>query len=66
LQKDYLSPLVGATLFPDFLQRFLPVALPKLSRARAFELATRALIPGSALGADESMTQQSLAQRLIH
>ena len=29
-------------LFPDFLQRFLPVALPKLSRARAFELALEA------------------------
>ena len=29
-------------MFPDFLQRFLPVALPKLSRARAFELALEA------------------------
>ncbi len=34
---DYLSPLVASLLFPDFAQRFLPVELPALSRARALE-----------------------------
>lgn len=38
-QHDLLSPLVAAALFPDFLQRFLPVALPQLDRARALERA---------------------------
>ena len=54
LQKDYLSPLVGATLFPDFLQRFLPVALPKLSRARAFELALEAAWDEDVAAAEKS------------
>jgi hypothetical protein len=38
LETDYLSPLIGAALLPDFLQRFLPLPIPRLSRARAFEL----------------------------
>jgi hypothetical protein len=38
LETDYLSPLIGAALLPDFLQRFLPRPFPGLSRARAFEL----------------------------
>lgn len=35
--QDYLSPLVSAALFPDFLQRFVPRPMPLLSRARVFE-----------------------------
>jgi hypothetical protein len=35
--KDLLAPLVGATLFPDFLQRLLPVPFRELDRARALE-----------------------------
>lgn len=34
---DFLSPLLAATLFPDFLQRFLPVAIGPFDRARALE-----------------------------
>jgi hypothetical protein len=34
---DFLSPLVASTLFPDFLQRFLPVPFYSLDRAKALE-----------------------------
>lgn len=37
LSSDHLSPAIAAALFPDFLQRFLPVKLDILDRARAFE-----------------------------
>jgi hypothetical protein len=37
LQADFLSPLIGYLLFPDFLQRVLPMAFPTLDRARALE-----------------------------
>lgn len=37
LSSDYLSPLVAGTLFPDFAQRFIPLAIPALDRARALE-----------------------------
>lgn len=36
-KNDLLSPLIGATLFGDFTQRFLPVRLGFLDRARALE-----------------------------
>ena len=39
LAKDFLSPLVAATLFPDFLQRFLIVPIPSFDRARVLESA---------------------------
>ena len=35
--KDLLAPLVGATLFPDFLQRLLPAPFKELDRGRALE-----------------------------
>ncbi len=35
--EDWLSPLMGAALFPDFAQRFWPLREPRLSRARALE-----------------------------
>ncbi|MGH6816905.1 MAG: hypothetical protein ACREC6_14500, partial [Hyphomicrobiaceae bacterium] len=37
LSQDFLSPLVWAGLFPDFLQRFLPVPIYSLDRAQALE-----------------------------
>jgi hypothetical protein len=37
LKRDHLSPLVAATLFPDFTQRFLPFPVGPLDRARALE-----------------------------
>lgn len=39
LAKDFLSPLVAATLFPDFLQRFLAVPVASFDRARVLEAA---------------------------
>jgi hypothetical protein len=35
--NDLLAPLVGGTLFPDFLQRLLPFPVKALDRARALE-----------------------------
>ncbi len=39
LGDDYLSPIVGALAFPDFIARFAPIPLPRFDRATAFELA---------------------------
>jgi hypothetical protein len=39
LGDDYLSPLVGAMMFPDFVARFVPISLPHFDRAVAFEAA---------------------------
>ena len=36
---DLLSPLAAAALFPDFLQRFLPLPIERFDRARALEFA---------------------------
>jgi hypothetical protein len=36
-RADLLAPLVGATLFPDLLQRVLPFPIKALDRARALE-----------------------------
>jgi hypothetical protein len=35
--NDLLAPLVGGALFPDFLQRLLPVPAKAFDRARALE-----------------------------
>ena len=37
LRSDFLSPTLAAMLFPDFIQRFLPIPFAQLDRARAFE-----------------------------
>jgi hypothetical protein len=37
LQTDFLAPVAASFLFPDLLQRFLPVPIEALDRARAFE-----------------------------
>ncbi|HEY4368742.1 MAG TPA: hypothetical protein VGN07_16025 [Steroidobacteraceae bacterium] len=37
LRRDFLAPLIGGTLFPDLLQRFLFFPVPSFDRARAFE-----------------------------
>ena len=39
LGTDLLSPLVAATLFPDFGQRFIPYPFQSLDRARSLEMA---------------------------
>ena len=39
LSRDLLSPVMWATLFPDFLQRFIPYPFQKLDRGYALELA---------------------------
>ncbi len=38
LDDDFLAPALGRMLFPDFLQRFLPVRVPSTDRAEALEL----------------------------
>ncbi len=37
LAGDFLAPALGAMLYPDLVQRFFPVAVPRADRARAFE-----------------------------
>jgi len=37
LRDDYLSPLLSALLYPDLVQRFLPLAINRWDRARALE-----------------------------
>ncbi|QHG17817.1 patatin-like phospholipase family protein [Nostoc sp. ATCC 53789] len=39
LDKDLLSPLLGAGLFSDFVQRFIPIPIESLDRARGLEYA---------------------------
>ncbi len=39
LAGDFLAPTLGAMLYPDLVQRFLPVALPGMDRAQALERA---------------------------
>jgi len=38
LASDFLSPVVSYLLFPDLVQRLLPVRIPALDRAKALEL----------------------------
>jgi len=35
LRTDFLAPIVAAALFPDFLQRFFPIAIPGSDRGEA-------------------------------
>jgi hypothetical protein len=42
LDNDILSPVIAYLLFPDLMQRFLPVPLSFADRARAIELAMEA------------------------
>jgi hypothetical protein len=37
LKQDFLSPLAAYMLYPDLLQRFLPIPIPIFDRARALE-----------------------------
>jgi len=46
--NDFLSPLVAAALFPDFLQRLLPISIDALDRARALEYAFESAWPVAA------------------
>ena len=42
LKSNFLAPLAAATLFPDFIQRFIPLPLPAFDRARWLEAAFEA------------------------
>jgi hypothetical protein len=42
LSQDFLSPLASAFMFPDLLQRFIPVPVGSLDRARPFEESLKA------------------------
>jgi hypothetical protein len=42
LKGDFLAPMVAYMLFPDLLQRFIPMPIRKLDRARALEHAWEA------------------------
>jgi hypothetical protein len=42
LRRDFLSPALGYMLYPDMLQRFLPLPMPSADRARAMEKAWQA------------------------
>ena len=50
LSEDFLSPVVGSLLYPDLVQRFLPVAIPAFDRAttleQAWERAWEKHVPG--------------------
>jgi hypothetical protein len=37
MDSDFLSPVLGAAMFPDALQRFFPALTSRFDRARAFE-----------------------------
>ena len=50
--QDFLSPLIAASLFPDFLQRFLPVPVYQFDRARALERAFEAAWENAARAVD--------------
>jgi hypothetical protein len=52
LKHDLLSPILASALFPDFLQRFLPVAVPQFDRARAFDRAMESAWEEAAPGRD--------------
>lgn len=39
LSRDFLSPALATMLYPDLVQRFLPVPIPYFDRGRALELA---------------------------
>jgi hypothetical protein len=45
LSQDFLSPLMAASLFPDFLQRFIVPGIPILDRARALEASFETAFP---------------------
>lgn len=54
LSHDFLSPLLSYFFFPDFLQRFVPVAIESWDRARgleaAFERAWEQVVPSDGEG----------------
>ncbi len=41
-EQDFLSPVIAAALFPDFVQRFLPFPIPRFDRARALDASIEA------------------------
>ena len=66
-KNDFLSPLVAATLFGDFTQRFLPVPISAFDRAKALESALEQAVKNGAnesLLAKEYMSHWSAAKNL--
>jgi predicted chitinase len=61
LANDFLSPLVAATLFPDFLQRFLPWPVRSFDRARALEAAFEQAMDGLKVGGEPVFAQSFLS-----
>jgi hypothetical protein len=57
LLRDHLSPLVAATLFSDFLQRFIPFPIPAFDRARSLEFSFESALK------DASKTEAGLFER---
>ena len=53
LNGDFLAPIAGAGLFPDFVQRFLPFPIPALDRSRAFEASLDARWQSQNVGCEE-------------
>jgi len=51
LVADFIAPVAGAALFPDFLQRFLFFPVDAFDRARAFEASLEATWAGVVEGA---------------
>jgi predicted acylesterase/phospholipase RssA len=41
-EQDFLSPVIAAALFPDFVQRFLPVTIGRFDRSRALDASIEA------------------------
>jgi hypothetical protein len=64
LSSDLLSPLLGATLFPDALQRILPVHIDPFDRSRALEAAVEDSYRAAALENCPSCDKDRMAQEV--
>jgi hypothetical protein len=65
LSTDLLSPLLGAMLFPDALQRIVPVAIPQADRSRAIEYALEDSWRNSTTGACGRCDATRMSERAI-
>jgi hypothetical protein len=63
LATDLLSPLLGAMLFPDALQRIVPVPIPQVDRSRAIEYAVEESWRNAATGACGRCDADRMSQR---
>jgi Patatin-like phospholipase len=65
LSTDLLSPLLGAMLFPDALQRIVPVPIPQADRSRAIEYALEDSWRQSTVDDCGRCDRQRMAERAI-